>query len=294
MAVILAVAAGGSLYHVSSKSSEALERVYSIKPAALVIPTDEASVAMGKHLVETLGCGQCHADDMGGKVFMDDPMMGKVVPSNITGGKGSRTGGFTDAQWILAIRHGVGPDGKPLKFMPCQVFYHINDTDLAAMIAYYKTIPKVDRVLPPTTFGPLAMALYVMGQLPLYATAELIPHSAPRAAEVPPGPTKEYGKYLSLTGGCDDCHGAGYSGGHVPGTPPNDPAFPPATNITPTGIGKWSEADFVVSMRDGNRPDGSGIHPFMPWEYTANYTDDELRALWLFLQSVPPKETGNM
>jgi mono/diheme cytochrome c family protein len=293
LAGILILAVGGLAGFVYSKSQAALDKTYSIKLKPAPIPEGKDAAEKGRHLVETIGCGHCHADDMGGKVFLDDPMMGKAVPPNITGGKGSRTGKLTDEQWVLAIRHGVGPDGKPLKFMPCQVFYNINDTGLAAMIAYYKTIPKVDRELPPTQFGPLARALYVMGQLPLFATAELIDHSLPRPEEIPPGVTKEYGKYLNLTGGCEDCHGPGLSGGKVPGTPPNDPDFPPATNITPAGIGKWTEEDFFRAMREGNRPDQTGIHPFMPWEYTAKYTDEELKALWLFLKSVPPREKGN-
>jgi hypothetical protein len=75
----------------------------------------------------------------------------------------------------------------------------------------------------------------------------------------------------------------------VPGTPPD---FPKATNITPTGIGTWSEADFIKSMRSGMRPNGTAINPFMPWSYVGQLTDEELKALWLYLASVPARETG--
>ena len=291
---MILLAAAGLAGFVYFKSQTALNRVYTVKVSEAPAPAGEDAVALGRHVTDTVGCGSCHGDDMGGKVFMDDPEMGRIVPSNITGGKGSRTGKFTDAQWRLAIRHGVGPDGKPLKFMPCQVYYHVNDTELDAMVAYFKSIPKVDRELASTEFGPMARVLYVMGQLPLFVTAELINHGAPRPKDIPPGPTVEYGKYLNLTGGCDDCHGPGLSGGHVHGTPPSHPDFPPSTNITPAGIGKWTEEDFFRAMREGTRPNSTVIHPFMPWYYTANYTDDELRALWMFLKTVPPKPSGNM
>jgi hypothetical protein len=66
----------------------------------------------------------------------------------------------------------------------------------------------------------------------------------------------------------------------------------PAANITPAGLSGWSEADFVRVMRTGTRPDGRRLDSFMPWPYYAQMSDDELRALWRFLQAVPPKPTG--
>jgi hypothetical protein len=56
-----------------------------------------------------------------------------------------------------------------------------------------------------------------------------------------------------------------------------------------TGIGAWTEADFVRAMRVGKRPDGSAINTFMPWEIFRGMTDDELNAIWLYLRSVPPR-----
>ena len=75
----------------------------------------------------------------------------------------------------------------------------------------------------------------------------------------------------------------------MPGAPPD---FPPATNITPTGIGTWTEAQFMQAMRTGVRPNGTPIDPFMPWSYVGQLTDDELKALWTFLKSVPAKDSG--
>ena len=120
--------------------------------------------------------------------------------------------------------------------------------------------------------------------------AELIDHNAPRPTGVTPGETVEYGQYLAV--GCSGCHGPGYSGGPIPGTPPE---FPPAANITPdktTGIGNWSKADFVKALREGKRPDGTDINPFMPWKNFSQMTDQEVGALWLYLQTVPPKAKG--
>jgi mono/diheme cytochrome c family protein len=105
------------------------------------------------------------------------------------------------------------------------------------------------------------------------------------------GETSEYGRYLSVVGGCVGCHGPGLSGGRVPGTPPN---FPPAANITPAGaIGQWTEQDFFRALREGKRPNGAGIDPFMPWQATAKMSNEEVKALWLYLRTVPSRPYGN-
>ncbi len=46
-------------------------------------------------------------------------------------------------------------------------------------------------------------------------------------------------------------------------------------------------------VRQGKRPDGTAINEFMPWRVFANMTDDGVHAIWLYLQSVPPKPFGN-
>jgi hypothetical protein len=46
-------------------------------------------------------------------------------------------------------------------------------------------------------------------------------------------------------------------------------------------------------MRTGTRPDGRVINEFMPWRTFSAMTDDELTSLWAYLQSVPPKASGN-
>jgi len=102
--------------------------------------------------------------------------------------------------------------------------------------------------------------------------------------------TPEFGKYLADTAGCSGCHGPGLSGGVIAEAPPGTT---PAANLTPAGLGTWSEADFFKAMRTGTRPDGRVLDTFMPWPYYAQMTDDELRALWRFLQVVPPRATGN-
>jgi len=58
-------------------------------------------------------------------------------------------------------------------------------------------------------------------------------------------------------------------------------------------MANWSEADFFTAMQNGVRPDGSQIDRSMPWWSVGQMTDEELKALWLFLQSVPTAEAAS-
>lgn len=64
-----------------------------------------------------------------------------------------------------------------------------------------------------------------------------------------------------------------------------------ARNITPdpeTGIGKWTEEDFIIAMRRGKAADGRIIDPFMPWPHFQGITDLDLKAIWTYLRTVKP------
>lgn len=268
-----------------------INKSYNVQPAAVTVPTDAGAIAEGKRLFTTRGCADCHGADAAGTIMEDDPALGRLVASNLTAGQGGVGGSYTDADWVRAIRHGIGPDGKSLFVMPSNEFYTIDDNDLGALIAYIKSAPAVDNVLPESTAGPIARALIVTGAFPLLP-AEIIDHDAPRPAPVAKTASVEFGAYLAQT--CVGCHGAGLSGGPMPGVPA-EPPFP--ANLTPdpaTGLGQWQEVDFVRAMREGKRPDGSIIDPkAMPWPALGQMTDVEMSALWLYLHSLPAKPEGS-
>lgn len=256
----------------------------------VVARTDPASVERGRHLATAIGkCVDCHGADLGGRLFIDaGPAIGKLYSTNLTRGKGGIGDAYSDADFERAIRHGIRRDGRPLRFMPAEAFNSMSDEDLEALLGYLRSVPPVDREPGRTVVGPLGRILYLAGQFPLLP-AELIDQRGTHPRPVAAGPTREYGRYLASVGGCTGCHGAGLSGGRIPGTPPD---LPPAQNITPAGIGSWTEQDFFRALREGKRPDGTAINPFMPWTYTAQMTDDEIRAVWLYLKTVPPRVTG--
>jgi mono/diheme cytochrome c family protein len=250
--------------------------------------TDAAALERGRHLATAISkCVDCHNADLGGKVLFDAGPLGTVVSSNLTAGRGGVLQSYSDGQLERAIRHGVSAEGRALAVMPSADFAAMSDADVQALIAYLRSVPAVDRELPKTTVRTLGRALYVFGQLPIFP-AELMEHTTPRPAPVPAGATVEYGGYLATIGGCKGCHGpelAGTTEGHAPGEPG-------AANLTPQGyFGTWTEAQFFRAMRTGIRPDGKAIRAPMPWALTGQMTDDELRAVFMYLKQVPAKPT---
>lgn len=143
------------------------------------------------------------------------------------------------------------------------------------------------------------LALIVLSAVMM--TAALSCTSAPPAEE--PEMTQaekiERGRYLSMIGGCNDCHTPGtlfgapdfertLSGSELGWVGPWGVTYP--RNLTPdeeTGIGTWSEADIVVAVRTGARPDGSELLPPMPWPMYSTLTDEDAFALAAYLKSIP-------
>ncbi|MCB0209082.1 MAG: c-type cytochrome [Anaerolineae bacterium] len=271
-------------------STMRLNKTYQIQLAAVTIPTGEDAVTEGGRQFLTRGCIDCHGENGAGKMVIDDALVGHIMASNLTSGEGGVGQSYTDIDWVRAIRHGIGPDSKPLVVMPSIEYKNINDNDLGALIAYLKALPPVDHTPPPVTVGPLGRILLV-GKIAPVLSAEQIDHNAPRPAAVAKGETAEYGHYLAQT--CIGCHGEGLSGGPIPGLPP-DPPDP--QNLTPdheTGLGDWTEADFKQVLRYGQRPNGTEVNPQkMPWPAFQHMTDEEISALWLYLQSIPAKPYG--
>ena len=282
---ILVVAIVGAVYVLSERT---LTQRYLIPQDPVAIPTGPAALTRGEHLFKAVGtCPTCHGPDGGGFVYADMGMIGVVAGPNLTRGRGGIATAMTDADFVRAIRYGVRSDGTSLIMMPSEVFTFFTDADLGALIAYVRQLPPIDRVVPTTRFRFLGRTLLALGRLSILTAPKT--HHVPRGGVVAAEASTEYGRYLADVSGCHGCHGFGLSGGRVAGPP----GLPPAANLTPAGLGQWREADFFRAIREGKRPDGSALDPFMPWPTYAGMTDAELHALWVYLQSVPPKPSGN-
>jgi mono/diheme cytochrome c family protein len=277
----LLVLAGVLAGAVFVKSERMLDTEYAIPEAALAIDMTNADLERGQHLVNTLGfCTECHGQDLAGLVMEDDPLIGRLVSANLTSGQGGIGGRFEDQDWVRAIRHGVGEDGRSLRVMPSNFFGWFSDSDLASIIAYLESIPSVDNVLPDIRVRLMARLFFI--QDPTQLPATVIDHQAPRPAEAQPGVNAEYGSYLANN--CQLCHGPDLAGIEGAGG---------GLNLTPGGdLANWNEAEFITALQTGVRPDGKELDPeLMPWETLGKLSDDEKKALWLFLQSLPAVES---
>jgi len=300
-----------------SRSQARLTRVYDVSEESVAIPTDDTSIARGKHIFQFRGCEACHSaggylnlseseqaldshlnlpvqdiPHMEGNIYLDDPAVGLVVASNLTSGKGGVGGDYADREWVRAIRHGIRTDAMPLLFMPSTEFYFLSDEDLGAVISYIKSAPPVDNELPPSSVSWTGRAVMTLIPDITFIPAELIPHDAPRPTAPEPGVTAKYGEYL--THSCKVCHGLTMSGGPIPGFPAS---WPPAPNLT-FGLGSalpsWTEAGFIDTLRTGVTPDGREVRgEYMPWGSYKFMDDQELQAVWVYLQSLPELEYGN-
>jgi cytochrome c553 len=277
--IILLLLIGYTFIYFSVQSR--FEKKYEVTVQPLTIPTDSASIALGQHIAAIKGCTDCHGKDFGGNVVVDDPGLGLVAAPNITQGKGgitSRRGTFTDEDYVRAIRHGIGKDGKTLKLMPSYEYQPLSKKDLAALIAYIKTRPAVDKEMPAIALKPLAYVLTNFDKVPL-VVAEKVNHTAPMEEVVHPEVTAAFGKYLAVS--CVGCHGENFRGGDA--IIPGSPSVP---NITGNGsLSKWTEAQFIQTLRTGVTPEGKKLDPkYMPWPMAKEFTETEIKSLYLFLK----------
>lgn len=261
-----------------------LNRTYDFPPSDIVLPTDEASLEFGRHRAESL-CQGCHGEDLSGvNNWFDGGPLGTIDSANLTAGDGGVGKEYTsDEDYLRAIRHGVDPEGKPL-FMPAVVSTsNLSDEDLGAIIAYVKTVPPVDHKTNGKNFTALAKILYVLGVLP-QMPVETVSHetqvTAPEA-----GVSAEYGKYMVDTNDCRLCHGKELNGGPFPD--PTKKKISP--NLTLGGeVAFWTEEQFINTIRTGETPSGHQLDPeFMPWKDYRLLYDDELKAIFIYLQSLP-------
>lgn len=278
--VALAVVVVGALYAISARKLSAKHAA----PAEteLVIPTDSASIARGAHLIASRPCGQCHGEDLGGKVIADAGPFALLAAPNLTRGRGGPNPPLTDVEWERAIRHGIRRDGTPLIFMPSDAFHAITDEAMAPMIAYLKQAPPVDREVERVKLRIIGRTLLGVGQ---FKTAAQLSPTTAHVASVDTTPGAVYGRYLVTTNGCHGCHGESFSGGAALG-----PGGKPASNLTPTGIGHYTEDDFKRTLRTGERPRGAGaLSEEMPWKFYGKMSDGELQSIYVYLKTVPPK-----
>jgi mono/diheme cytochrome c family protein len=278
----------------------------------LTAPKDSASIARGEYIFKFQAqCWGCHASGTpdansppsGGRVFdlrNTGPGFGVWYTPNLTPDKETGLGTWSDGEIVEAIREGLRNDRTAMfPLMPTDWFHGISDSDALALVAYLRSIPPVSNRVPPQQPSFFAKALFTFGVLkPQAQITKSI--SAP-----PPGVTVDYGRYVTNNlADCMDCHtprsltnGAFFldslgAGGTIRyGADENAPLLSYASNITPdkeTGIGNWDEAQFLTAVTTGVTPDSTVLVPHMPYAYFKSCTENDLKAIYLYLRTLPP------
>jgi cytochrome c553 len=274
---------------VSVLSERKMHRTVDIAVAPVTLAPD-ASLERGHYLYATRGCMSCHGADGSGKVVIGDrDGSGMYVRSpNITRAPGSVTERYTDADWIAVVRHGVKPSKQPLLIMPSEDYAQLATDDVAALVAYIRN-------LPPAAGGgaeirlPLPLkALYAFGGF--QDAAEKIDHRRPAPEQAPVTP-HERGAYAAQT--CIGCHGQGFAGGKIPGTPPSWPLAANLTSADDSAMTRYypSFDSFREMIRTGKRPDGTVVR-VMPFAALRMMSNQELQELFEFLKRLQPKTSG--
>ncbi len=221
-----------------------------------------------------------------GEVFDEEPFPSGLVCPNITPDKETGAGAWSDAQFERAIRHGIGHDGRQLlDYMPYAFFRSMTDEDVASVIVYIKSMPAVHNALPKRN-------------LPFEVKVHFHPEMEPKFPADASDQVK-HGWYLVRIAQCNDCHTPAnadgsantammFGGGYRMQGAWGDVVTP---NITsdPSGISHYDESMFIKTIRTGHASGGvRDLNPLMPFSYFRNMTDDDLKAIFAYLRTVPP------
>lgn len=215
---------------------------------------------------------------------------GEITPPNITP---FALKDWSDDEIIRALTQGINKKGDTLfPLMPYHGYSRMAKGDIQAIVAYVRTLKPIEKTTPPRK---------------LVITAAMFPPLPQNTLEqnTRPDPSDKikYGEYLVTAGSCGDCH--------TPMTP-QGPDFSKVfsggfkfvsdfvnvmtSNITPdsaTGIGAWTENEFVTKFKTNLAMTEKGEDPGkfnteMPWSLYAKMKEEDLRAIYAYLRTVPP------
>ena len=271
---------------------------------AAAMPSAAADPARGKYLAEAAGCDRCHTDTAagaspyaGGRVL--DSAFGRLATPNITPDRATGIGGWSEADFIRAMRWGIAPDDSHyLPVFPFVYYNRLTDRDLSDIKAFLDSLPPVPRPAPAPS-APLALWQRARAAAAVAATA------MPGSWQDDPSrdPVWNRGAYLvAAIGRCGQCHtptdwlGAPDPQRFLAGAPAGADFLrgsrkaPNITSSREAGIGNWSADDIVTVLTDGTTPDfdevGGGMAEIV--RNTARLSSEDRRAIAVYLQSVPP------
>ena len=295
------------------------DKKYDIAYPDLTTSTDSAVIASGKYLVTgPAHCIDCHGgtlDDLikaetdptmplkGGLVIPMAPM-GTLTMPNLTPDLETGIGRYDDKEIFRMLRHSVKPDGTAT-MNPMMRFTDMADQDLVAIVSYLRSTQPIPNKVPEPEYNFMGKMFRVT--LPLFSPV-FDPEPWPEAPPI--APTIERGEYLArAVANCVGCHtnrdmatfeaiGPEYAGGlegeptpeinEKLGVDPN--VWTRSPNITPhpnSALSKFKTVEsWIARFRQGRLVPTSPMH----WGPFSRMSDEDLEALWLYLNSLEPVE----
>ncbi|MDR9760278.1 cytochrome c [Rhizobium redzepovicii] len=243
-----------------------LSRTYEVAAADFTVkttlPAEEA-----ERRARTLMCGGCHHD--AGNILLDKPGVGRIVAPNLT----RLAPMYNDAELVRLIRHGVKKDGTGAAIMPAGNFANITDDDMAALIAWLRSLKQLpDAVAGGTQWGPLGRVGLALDKIPF--EADLVPADLTPAATRP----ADIGEYAFRTD-CSHCHNLD--------TAKQSEAFL-APALKPLAQ-SYSAADFKTLLRTGKGVGGRDLGVMTQvsqWDFRY-FTDIEIEQIQAYLTRQP-------
>ncbi len=297
---LVIVVAGSFALFVNFRSMPAYE------PEKIVVKIESSPerIHRGKKLASML-CKSCHYNEQTGKftgrLISEAPQFGEIYSANITNDPVAGIGNKTDGELIYFIRTGIKADGEYVPpYMPKLV--HIADEELYSIISYLRSDDPY--VQPDNTRAPKTVPSFLTKFL--VSIKAMKPFDFPKEPIPLPDTTNQvaWGKYIALYEyECYSCHSKDFATNNY-GEPEKSPGFfgggnkmkqidgtdISTLNLTPdkeTGIGNWSEEDFIKAAKTGIVPNGLPAlrYPMIPY---IGLSDSELKAVYAYIKTVPP------
>ena len=259
-----------------------------------------ADIERGEYLSRTAGCMSCHTNIEGDGMLLTggrpiNSPYGVFYSTNITPDRLTGIGTWSDDDFIKALRHGRSPEGKPYyPVFPYLSYAKMRNQDILDIKAYlFAQKPIHKKNLEHRLRFPFSVRMIMIPWQWLFFSTEY--------SDIKEGLSSlnQRGRYLvEVLGHCTECHtprnmlGSLKAGAHLAGTR-YGPGGTIVPNITPdkgTGIGNWSEADLILFLQTGIKPNGDTVQGHMQEiiEDSLSYlTEADLRSIVLYLKSIP-------
>ena len=270
IAVILVLAVAG----IYGMSEYVLRRSHPAPADSVPVVRDSATIARGAHIAVTRGCTNCHGPNLGGTIFHDEPNVARLVAPNLT----AIRNGYSDADFVRLLRHGVRPNGEGVVVMPSSMYRNLSDEDLGAVIAYIRSVPAVADTLPPTSVRALGRVGLALGKFK--TEPERIAAENVERVPVPAGgDTVGQGRYIVMST-CAECHGMKLAGDEM-GTP--------GLSV----VAAYSPEAFTTLMRTGKPVSGRDLTLMddVARSRFAHFSDAEIGAMYAYLKGLTATTT---